>query len=356
MTFAAAPLRIAVVGPIVGGSLPVAEATARALARLGHVTNFVDNSHHARALYAIKQAASSNEARRAQEIDLFMLAAAETQARVADFKPQLAIYLAQAPVLSESNLAPLRDHNVPSVFWFVEDFRVFTYWQRAVSRYDHFWTIQGEPFVALLKEQGARYVDVVPLACERPAGQQALGFAAGQVSFAGSGYANRVEFFLDLANPELRLYGPGFARHPSLAAYVQADGVLPHAQLASIFSESRINLNLSSTADPALFGERKDFLNPRAFEICAAGGFQLAERLLPLETFFEPESEVVTFLGPDEANDKIRFYLANETARQAVATKAQARALAHHSYEARLAAALQRLMMIDGDRVLNARW
>jgi len=351
------PLRIAVVGPIKGGSLPIAAATARALNRLGHTAIFIDNSHHEAALNGLKSAGLSEEDRRNREVDLFLHAADETQTRVVESKPQLAIYLAQAPVLSAANLDRLRERNVPSVFWFVEDFRVFTYWQRAATRYDHVWAIQGEPFVSLLKQQGVAHVDHVPMACETvDTSIYEPGFAAGEVTFVGSGYPNRVQFFAKLANENLRLFGPGFAQNKALAAAVVADGVLPHEQLAAIFSQSRINLNMSSTADPALFGERKDFLNPRAFEICAAGGFQLAERLLPIEEFFEPEVEIITFQGVDEANDKIRFYLNNETARQDVAARGRQRALAHHTYESRLGAALERLMQVDGGRVLGARW
>lgn len=349
-------IRIAVVGPIQGGSLPVAAATARALNRLGHTATFVDNSHHAVALNALKKLGLSDDERRSREVDLYLHAADETQNRVLELEPQLAIYLAQAPVLSAANLEKLRERNVPCVFWFVEDFRVFTYWQRAAPRYDHVWAIQGEPFLSLLKQLDVAHVDHVPMACEAvDTNLFEAGFAAGDVTFVGSGYPNRVQFFAELANANLRLFGPGFAQKSALTRSVVADGVLPHEQLAAIFSQSRINLNMSSTTDPAHFGERKDFLNPRAFEICAAGGFQLAERLLPVEDFFLPEEEIITFQGVDEANDKIRFYLNNEAARQAVAAKGMKRALAHHTYEARLGAALERLMAVDGDRVL-ASW
>lgn len=349
-------LRITVVGPITGGSLSVAAASARALAALGHTTTFIDNSVHAPALTALRLAHLADDERQKREVDLFLQAAEQTQRRVCESKPQLAIYLAQAPVLLSRHTEPLRERDVPSVFWFVEDFRVFTYWQRAAERYDHVWAIQQDPFLSLLRKKGVRHVDFVPLACEAPAFANPAGFAAGEVTFVGSAYPNRVKLFNELQDPRLRLYGPGFVRHAKLAPLVAADGVLPHEQLAPIFAQSRINMNLSSTANPELFMERKDFLNPRAFEICAAGGFQLVERLLPLEGFFEPNSEVATFLGPKEAADKVQYFLAHESERLALAQKGQKRALAHHTYEARLAAALQRVMQVDGDRVLAASW
>lgn len=349
-------LRITVVGPISGGSLSVAAASTRAFMALGHTTTFIDNTVHAPALAALRSAPVPDDERQKREVDLFLRAADETQRAVCESQPQLVLYLAQAPVLLSRHTEPLRERDVPSVFWFVEDFRVFTYWQRAAERYDHVWAIQQDPFLSLLRKKGVRYVDFVPLACESPTFANPEGFAAGDITFVGSAYPNRVKLLNEIEEPRLRLFGPGFARHAKLSPLVTVDGVLPHEQLAPIFAQSRINLNLSSTANPELFTERKDFLNPRAFEICAAGGFQLVERLLPLEGFFVPEREVATFLGPEEAVEKLRYFMANDSERRAIAEKGQVRALSHHTYKARLAAALERLMQADGDRVLAASW
>lgn len=344
-------LRLAVVGPITGGSLPVAAASARAFALLGHETTFIDNQIFAPALAACKSLPQAQ--RSAAEVEVFLRAAAATKQRLCEVRPQVTLFLAQAPVLSEDDLAPLRERDAPSVFWFVEDFRVFTYWQRAAPRFDHVWAIQRDPFVQLLAQAGVRHVDYVPLACEPWQGPKPE-TPAGDITFVGTGYPNRVARLSALGEPSLRIYGPMFAREPRLAPQVDFDGVLPHERLAPIFASSRINLNLSSTIDPGRFDERKDFVNPRTFEICGAGGFQLAERNIPLEEHFEPEVEVSTFGSDEEARDKIRFFLTHEEARLAVARRGADRARLAHTYAARLQAALGRLLARDGDRVARA--
>ncbi len=346
-------LRIAVVGPISGGSWSIAAASTRAFRRLGHHTTFINNNHFAPVLAQAR--ALPAQARSQREVEIYMQAAAQTKERLHHLKPQWALYLAQAPVLSANDLAPLRDRGAPAVFWFVEDFRVFTYWKRAAPRFDHVWTIQREPFLQLLGQAGVASTQYVPLACEPLKRRLPVTPDADALTFVGTGYPNRVELLAHLAVPGLKVHGPLFSRDPRLAAHVAHDGVLPHNALAGVFARGGINLNLSSTIDPTKFHERKDFVNPRTFEICGAGGFQLAEALVPLEEFFEPQVEVATFQSVEEARDKIAFYRNHHTQKQAMQAKGRARAWAHHSYEARLQAALESLWARDGDRIAKAK-
>lgn len=346
------PLTLAVVGPVTGGSAPVAAAAARAFERLGHRVSFIDNRTFAPDLAACKTLPEG--ARQAEEVRVFHQAAAHTQKQLRERRPQLALFLAQAPVLSPDDLAPLAERDVPTVFWFVEDYRIFSYWRQAAPRFDHVWTLQQEPFTTALLNLGVRYVDWVPLACEPGPLVEAPIDACGDVTFVGTGYPNRVAHLAALQVPGLRLFGPHFAAEPSLRPFVAHDGTLPHEGLADLFRGSRINLNLSSEVDPRRFGSRKDLVNPRAFEICGAGGFQLADRLIPLEDFFEPGQEVVTFGNVEEAREVIARYLRDDLARKRIAAQGHARAVAEHSYEARLGKALSRLLARDGDRVYRA--
>ena len=128
------PPHIAVVGPIAGGSLSIAESCVRALRRLGHRVTFVDNQGYAPALHAIEAASPDADARARARVDLFLAASDATRRVLREARPQLALFLAQAPVVRDSDVADLRAANIPSVFWFVEDFRVFTYWPSAVRR------------------------------------------------------------------------------------------------------------------------------------------------------------------------------------------------------------------------------
>jgi len=363
------PRHVAVVGPVVGGSLSIAESSVRALRNLGHQVTFVDNRGYAPGVRAIEAAPVDDAAKASARTDLFLLAADATRRALRAARPQLALFLAQAPVLRDGDLDDLRAAGVPTVFWFVEDFRVFTYWPAAVRRFDHLWTIQRGELHQRLADAGHPSFDYVPTACDpelhRRYGPEETRPYTAQVSFAGSGYPNRRQLMAalrargDLDDVGLRLWGPRFAREPALVPWVAAgaDGELPHATLARIFAASAINLNLSSSIAPETFAVPKDLVNPRTFEIAGCGGFQLADALIPVAEFFEPGREVEVFAGIEEARDKIRYYLAHAPARQAIADAGHRRAHADHTYDRRLGAALARLAARD-DRLArgDARW
>ena len=346
-------VHVAVVGPVVGGSLSIAESCVRALRRLGHRVTFIDNHGYAPALQAIEAAPVDAAARAAARTDLFLLASDATRRALRAARPQLALFLAQAPVLRDADLDDLRADDVPSVFWFVEDFRVFTYWPAAVRRFDHVWTIQRGELHDRLAAAGHRSFDYVPAACDpelhRRYGPDETRDYVGPLSFAGSGYPNRRRMLVALRDLGLRIWGTRFSLEPALADCLAAgfDGELPHATLARIFAATAVNLNLSSSIAPETFDTPKDLVNPRAFEIAGCGGFQLADALIPIGEFFQPGREVESFVTLDEARDKIRYYLAHEAERRAIADAAYRRAHAEHTYDHRLGGALARLAARD---------
>jgi spore maturation protein CgeB len=83
-------------------------------------------------------------------------------------------------------------------------------------------------------------------------------------------------------------------------------------------------------------------LNPdqhttRSFEIPAIGGFMLADRTEDHREFFEEGKEAEYFTSDDEFRDKIRFYLANEAARERIAKAGHERCMTSgYSYEDRI--------------------
>lgn len=340
--------RIAVVGPIYGGSVSVAECAARALDRLGHDVVYVDSTGHKPVLDGIRQG-SDPEPVRTRMMGLFLeMVRGQVREATREAGVDVALYLAQAPVLRDEDLDDLRRAGVPTIFWFVEDRTMFGYWRGLVGRYDHFWTFQAGGFVAELKALGQRFADFVPLGADPELHHPIEVDVTYPISFAGTPYPNRVALLRGLADlPGLHLFGPDWSRDDALRSHVAVDGPVPYGELPRLFAASLINLNLSSAVDPAAFAARKDWVNPRAFEICATGGFQLAEALAPIDEFFEPGREVVLFEGAAEARELCARYLADEPARRAIAAAGLRRALADHTYDRRLEAALERAAAVD---------
>ena len=346
--------RIAVVGPLTGGSLSVGECAARALRRLGHQVTYVDNSRHMPVLQAISSGSDPPDIKQRMRDGFLDMVRAQSRQATTAARPEVVLFMAQAPAMRDEDVEELRVANVPTIFWFVEDRRTFTYWRNLGGRFDHFWTIQPvASFGDDLRAQGQRFVDHVPLACDpelhqpRPASDATPTFEY-EVSFVGTPYPNRLRLLQALADlPGLRLLGPDWSSLPALRPLVARDGPVSYNELPAVFSGSRINLNFSSEIDARAFDQPKDFVNPRAFEICACGGFQLCESLSPVQQCFTPGEELETFAGPDEARDKIRYYLGHESDRQRIAAAGRRRALAEHTYDRRLEQALDRAARND---------
>ena len=106
------------------------------------------------------------------------------------------------------------------------------------------------------------------------------------------------------------------AKHPVLAKYI-ANQSLPPKEVAELYAQAKICLNLQSNEG--------DNLNPRTFEILAAGGFELINRHKSYHGLVEPVVDLVDFEGQQELLQQIEYYLAHEQERLAIAGNGQAK-------------------------------
>ncbi|MGD1936330.1 MAG: glycosyltransferase [Cyanophyceae cyanobacterium] len=86
----------------------------------------------------------------------------------------------------------------------------------------------------------------------------------------------------------------------------------PQSQGADLYNQSLISLNISLNGD----------LNLRVFEVLAAGGFLLTDRLTPesgLLTLFEEGKHLVTFDGEENLYGKLNHYLSHPQEAKAIA-------------------------------------
>ncbi|MDP1569114.1 MAG: glycosyltransferase [Vicinamibacterales bacterium] len=332
--------RVLVAGPIYGGSLETARATARAVSMTAAETKLFDFSvfapgHHT--LDALGIARSTRNRLQAGHADFL----GEVLVDVAlDWRADLVIALAQAP-LAEAALTRLREHQVATAFWYVENHRVLPYWSQVAPHYDWFYGIQPGRFLEQLAEAGAAHPGYLPMACdpavhqpETLTGEQRARFGSA-VSFAGAPYLNRRRLLVSLADLDFRIWGDGW-NEPALAHLVAGEGQrFDVRDMVRIFNATAINLNLHSAAHVADLDPDPDFVNPRTFEIAACGAFQLVDRRTPLPDLFAPD-EMVVFESVPELRRLIDHYLAHPDERQAIADRARTRVLAEHTYEHRV--------------------
>ncbi|MCP3676725.1 MAG: glycosyltransferase [Deltaproteobacteria bacterium] len=334
--------RIVVVGPIYGGSLPIARYVSTALTNMGYEVEFIDCSLFKESFSSIKGFTSS-DIHEDKLKGLFTTFLSElVMAKVVDFKPDLVFALAQAP-LTPDLLKRLRENGIPSAMWFVEDFRVLEYWREIAPLYDYFFTIQDGPFFDALAATGVKNVYYLPLAAA-PDIHKPLTLSEDEeveygsdISFVGAGYYNRRKFFLNLIDYDIKIWGDGWEGAAPLYSRIARQGTrISTEESVKVFNASRINLNLHSSQRYEGVSPDGDFVNPRCFELAACGAFQLTDYRSHLPRFFKEGSEVVCYRDSEDLRKKINYYREHPDEREAIAKRGRERVLRDHTYVARM--------------------
>ena len=112
-----------------------------------------------------------------------------------------------------------------------------------------------------------------------------------------------------------------------------AAGIVSPAQVVDIYRRSRINLNFTGGAlrtplerDPAVNRKVRQ-VKGRMSKIALCGSFNLSEDAPGIERLFAVAEEIDVFRDERQLVEKVRFYLAHAEHREAMAARAQARAL-----------------------------
>ncbi|WP_298438396.1 glycosyltransferase [Geobacter sp.] len=333
-------LRILLVNPIYGGSLPVAHHCARALRALGHeVTPFASETLAPGMEFA--KGFRYSQSRRAFNTGLANLLSQAVEIRAREVRPDMVLALAQAPIMPET-MQRLEARGIPTAFWFVEDYRVLPYWRESAPASSWFFGIQKENFAAELTKIGVTRYSYLPT-CAAPDVHRPLKLTAAEreefgspLSFVGAGYFNRQVFFKGLTDYPFKIWGSDWPPVSPLTPWIQRRGArIDTETCVRIFNASPVNLNLHSSTTCDGVVPDGDFVNPRAFEIAACGAFQLVDRRRLLPELFAGD-EVETFSDLAEVREKIDRYLRDEEARRDVSERGRRRVLAEHTYERRM--------------------
>jgi spore maturation protein CgeB len=335
-------MKILVVSPVYGGSLPVSRYCAAALKKLGHDVELIDNSRFSDALFYAKDITEDKTRYNRLMDHLASFVSEAVMARSEAFKPDLVFALAQAPLTIEC-LENLQAQKIPTAFWFVEDFRFMDYWKNKAIYYDYFFTIQKGDFFKELKEAGIKNYSYLPMAaspgihkpCELTEDERI--YYGSDISFVGAGYYNRRHFLKSLIDFDFKIWGTDWDMCSELGSRIQRRGArIETEETVKIFNATRININLHSSTYHRGINPFGDFVNPRTFEILSCGGFQLVDRRSGLEGLFEVNEELIVFDGLDDLRGKISYYLNHPDERNEIIKNGRDRVQRDHTYENRM--------------------
>jgi len=351
-------LSIAVVGPLYGGSLPIAGYLANAFRKLGHRVLEVDNrvGHD---LYRAVQDSVTGQTPQAQLTQMLTNVLSEwSYARVAEFNPELCLVMAQAPVGASFPLR-LAEKGIVTGFWYVENWRHMPYWRDIAPHYDAFFHIQPGEFETQLEAVGCRHHAFVQTGCDpdihrpvelTPEDRTRYGC---DVSFAGAGYRNRLQFFKGLTDYDFRIWGVNWRDRDLAKNVVKGEAFFSTEEYMKIVAGSKVNLNLHSSSHHEGVDPNCDAINPRVFEVAAAGGFQVCDPCAGLAQLYDFDTEMPVYRDLAECRKLLDYYLAHPDEREAMARAARARALKDHTYEQRARQMLDFLFERHGRRILK---
>ncbi|HAS87893.1 MAG TPA: hypothetical protein DCS48_01070 [Desulfovibrio sp.] len=334
-------LRILVVLPLYGGSLPVGRFCISALEKMGHLVETFEAPDFYSAYNAIDDLKVTSDRHQYLRNSYLNILSQAVLAKVETFEPDMVLAMAQAP-LTHQALKRLRKDNVKTAMWFVEDFRLFTYWQSFAPFYDVFAVIQKEPFFGELKQIGVNNALYLPLAAHpdfhKPGELSPVDIRkyGGDVSFMGAGYPNRRLAFRKLIHHGLKIWGTEWDGDHVLEPYVQLGGKrVSSEECVKIFNSTKINLNLHSSINADELVSGGDFINPRTFELAACGAFQLVDKRTLMPEAFE-DGELAHFESLEDLDEKIGYFLAHPEERDQYVERARARVSKDHTYEVRM--------------------
>ncbi len=251
--------------------------------------------------------------------------------------------------IRKDTIEALKAAGVLTVLWTTDPPRGCMPHLRVAPHYDRIFC-QGSEFVELLRERGTDSARWLPVGCD-PASHhpvevtdEEVRLFGGDVVFVGSWYPERAALFERLCAYDLAVWGPGWEMLPKDSAvrrHLRGAHTTP-ADWRKIYSASGIVL-ATHYHDPT--GSYPVYqASPRVFEALACGAFVLCDRQRDVLALFRDGEHLVCFSDGDDLVEKVRYYLAHEEERQAIARQGRAEVLSRHTYVHRIETLLAQAM------------
>ncbi len=155
------------------------------------------------------------------------------------------------------------------------------------------------------------------------------------VLFYGHGREYRSEWIDNMITaPSRQLANTRFAVRGSKLGDIGKSEELPYlsfSKLREYVCRSKLNLCITRGAHASVYGSSSS----RPFELAAMSACVVANPYMGLETWFEPEKEIIIVGSQEEATDRYRFLLDHDRERESIGQAARERVLKQHTFRHR---------------------
>ena len=266
-------------------------------------------------------------------------------------RPHLALFSLYTDQILAETVQKMRGLTKTLCFFHDDTWRVefSRYW---ASQFDYFTTpdVYGE---YKYKQLGLNTAIHFPFGCNQNVFKKELLEKTVDVSFVGAWHPYRAWLVEGLRKAGFQVQTAGLS-WPS--------GSMPYDEMVALFNRSKINLNMSNSTSRDmgyLLSSPRAMINSirspksieqlkaRHFEISSCGAFQLSYYVEGLERQYQIGEEIGIYVDRLDLVKKVAFYLENETLREQIAERAEARSMASHRFEHRFEQVFTRMGLAD---------
>ena len=238
-------------------------------------------------------------------------------------------------------LNTIRQNGTPTAIWLLDDPYAMDQALPVLEKFDYVFT--SESSCAEVYQQQGCSAHWLPLGASvqhyHPLPN--ITSTCNDICFIGNAFKERIDFFdpiiPQLMRKDISIIGPNWMNSCHYETYknkitcISFEQWLSSQQTNEYYNGSRISLNYHRKHHfPTLSP------NPRTFEICAAGCFQLTDIRVDLFKLYTAGVELETYASREELLEKIEYYLIHEQERKEIALRGLVRTLQEHTYTHRL--------------------
>jgi spore maturation protein CgeB len=244
----------------------------------------------------------------------------EIIARAQSEHPDYIFLLTYQNQISPKTLRTLHQKGFRVIGWFSDDHWRFERYSKKLARYLYCSVTTDEKAIAKYETNNLRVIKsqwaANPKYYRRVPAKKNY-----EVTFVGQKYGMRAKVIDHLAKNgiPIQTFGKGWGEY------------IPFDEVITIFSNSRINVNISSSYKDS----RVKQIKGRIFEVPMCGGFLLTDYVDGLEDYFKIGEEIVCYETQQDLVEKITYYLKNEKERKTIAMKGYRACQQRHTWRHR---------------------